>query len=74
MHGNLKFLCQSRKLDGSGWLVLASMDNLLKENDMLRTSIGDLKSFGCEEKFIKENKNPRLKFPVSDTDKKFKSF
>lgn len=72
VYDDFKFVWKSRKYNDAGWLTLTSLGKLLKENDALKTSIGSLKSSGCEEKLIKENME--LKDTAPDTHKKFKSF
>lgn len=59
VYDNFKFLWKSRKYSDAGWLVLASLDKFLKENDELTPSTGRLQSSGCEDKLIKEIKELR---------------
>lgn len=51
-----------RQYNNAGWFVLVSLDKLLEANNELKTSIGDLKSSGWEDKLVegKELQNPTL--------------
>lgn len=56
IHKSFEYFWKSGKYNDAGWLVLESLDKVVKENNELKISLGNLKFSVGENKLVKENK------------------